>query len=497
VIPISEYRGLDATDMSALIQAGDLSATQLLESAIARMSQVNLAINAIVIPMLEHARERAGAAPQGPFGGVPFLLKDLFQDFAGVPSSCGNQGLKRTGYTPKAHAEIVKRWLAAGTVMFGRTNTPEFGSKGITEPVAWGPTRNPWSLEHSPGGSSGGAAAAVAARIVPMAAASDGGGSIRIPASFTGLFGFKPGRGRTPSGPGVTDPMHGASVNHVLTRSVRDSARMLDATHGPERGGGFRLASPPRPYAEELERDPGPLRIAFSARSPIGSDVHPDAVAAVERAAALLASLGHHVEEAAPEIDGMALAMDFCAVWFAQLAHHVAHTRQLVAATDRDFELDSLALSAIARARSGPEYVARYTSWGQHADVLAGFLGRYDVFLTPTTAAPPPRIGEVKTPAWAERALRLGLPLGLGRLLPLAQGTVDEVTFQNLRVVPFTQLANVTGVPAMSVPLAQYRDGLPLGVQLLADHGGEGLLFSIAAQLERASPWQQRLPTLP
>ncbi|MFM2420690.1 MAG: hypothetical protein RL385_5413 [Pseudomonadota bacterium] len=496
MIRFTEYQALDATAMAARIATGEMRATQLLEAAVARMTAVNPALNAVVIPMLDHARARAKAAPQGAFGGVPFLLKDLFQDFAGVSSTCGNSGLKRTGYMPKVHAEIVKRWLDAGTVMFGRTNTPEFGSKGITEPTAWGPTRNPWSLGHSPGGSSGGAAAAVAAGIVPMAAASDGGGSIRIPASFTGLFGLKPGRGRTPSGPGVTDPVHGAAVNHVLTRSVRDSARMLDVTHGPERGGGFRLAPPPRPYAAELERDPGRLRIAFSTRSPIGSEVHPDAMAAVESAAALLADLGHHVEEAAPEIDGMALAMDFCAVWFAQLAFHVAHTRQLVAATDADFELDTLALAAIARARSGPDYVARYTAWGTHADGLSRFFGQHDLYLTPTTAAPPPRIGEVKTPAWAERTLRLGLPLGLGRLLPLAQSKVDEVTFQNLRVVPFTQLANVTGVPAMSVPLAKYSDGLPLGVQLMADHGGEGLLISLAAQLERAAPWQQRLPSL-
>jgi amidase len=277
--------------------------------------------------MHDIARERAKQALEGPLAGVPFLIKDLYQDYAGVQSTSGCLGLKRAHYLATEHSEVVRRWLAAGLVIFGRTNTPEFGAKGITEPVAWGPTKNPWNLEHSPGGSSGGAAAAVAARIVPVAGASDGGGSIRIPAASTGLFGLKPGRGRTPCGPHQCEIMHGAPVNHVHSRSVRDSACFLDAIHGPELGSPYRIAPPERPYLEEVGRDPGKLRIAFNARSPIGTEVDPAVEAALDQTARKLESLGHSVEPATPAIDGLSLARDFLTIWFASLADQVAQTR--------------------------------------------------------------------------------------------------------------------------------------------------------------------------
>lgn len=270
MISEAEYVRLDAVAQAELVRRRELSGSELLEAAILRAEKINPRLNAIVIPMHDIARARARGPLTGPFAGVPFLLKDLHQDYAGVPATSGSRGLRRVGAVPDRHSEIVERDLAAGLVIFGRTNTPEFGAKGITEPEAWGATRNPWDLEHSPGGSSGGAAAAVAAGIVAMAGASDGGGSIRIPAASTGLFGFKPGRGRTPSGPGVGEVMHGGAMNHVITRSVRDSAFMLDATHGPEPGAPFQVAPPTRPYGAEVERDPGRLRVAFSTRSPLG-----------------------------------------------------------------------------------------------------------------------------------------------------------------------------------------------------------------------------------
>jgi len=492
----SEYVQLDAVALAALVRRRELSASELLEVAIARAERLNPGLNAIVIPMYELARARARSALTGPLAGVPFLLKDLFQDYAGVLATSGCRALRRAGATPPRHSEIVERHLAAGLVVFGRTNTPELGAKGVTEPEAWGPTRNPWSLDRSPGGSSGGAAVAVAAGIVPMAGASDGGGSIRIPAASTGLFGLKPGRGRTPSGPGVGEVMHGAAMNHVITRSVRDSACMLDATCAPERGAPCRLAPPERAYAEEVGRDPGRLRVAFSTRSPLGTEVDPAAVAAVEQTARLLEGLGHRVEPADPAIDGKALARDFTRMWFAQLAHQVSTIRAQTRASARDFELDTLAMEAIARARSAPEYVASYVHFCEYGYQLSAFLGGYDVYMTPTLAAPAPAIGGVSTPQWASALVRASMPLGLARLIPLFAGTIEQVTLANLRGVPFTQLANVTGVPAMTVPLHAFPDGLPLGIHFLADHGGEGRLLALAGQLEQVAPWHERRPSI-
>jgi amidase len=496
MISEADYLRLDAVAQAELVRRGELSASELLEAAIARAEKLNPRLNAIVIPMYDIARVRARGPLTGPLAGVPFLLKDLFQDYAGVLATSGSRALRQAAATPDQHSEIVERDLAAGLLILGRTNTCELGAKGITEPEAWGPTRNPWNLEHSPGGSSGGAAAAVAAGIVALAGASDGGGSIRIPAASTGLFGLKPGRGRTPSGPGAGEMLHGAAMNHVITRSVRDSACMLDATHGPERGSVCRLAPPERAYAAEVERDPGRLRIAFSTRSPLGTAVDPAAIAAVERTARLLEELGHQVEPAEPEIDGTRLVRDFLQIWFAQLAHLMQSIRERWKVSEHDFELDSLAMEAIARARSAPDYATSYARWNEYGFQLSQFLAGHDVYMTPTLAEPPPRVGQVGTPPWAATLMRAAFPLGLRRLIPLADGTIERVVIDNLRGFPFTQLANVTGVPAMSVPLYAFPNGLPLGIHFLADHGGEGLLFSLAAQLERAAPWHARRPEL-
>jgi amidase len=496
MISFAEYAALDALALAELVRSKQVTASELLETAIARAETVNPKLNAIVIPMHDLARARAKTELDGPFTGVPFLLKDLYQDYAGVLATSGSMAWKKAQYRPTRHSELVERFLRAGTVPFGRTNTPEFGAKGTTEPEAWGPTRNPWDLTRTPGGSSGGAAAAVAAGVVPMAGASDGGGSIRIPAACTGLFGFKPGRGRTPSGPEIGEALHGAAMNHVLTRSVRDSAAMLDATQGDERASLFHIAPPERPYLEEVACEPGRLRIAFSTRSPIGSEVHPDAAAAVERTARLLEGLGHEVEEAAPSIDGEAMARDFCTVWFAQLAVVVNETCKKLGAASSNFELDTLAVVAIAKATSSVAYAEAYVRWTRYAQQLAEFMTVRDLYMTPTLALPPARVGQRTTPAWAEQAMRIGMPFGLSRVLPLASGTIEHAVLENLKRVPFTQLANVTGVPAMSVPLEQFSDGLPLGIQFVAEHGGEGTLFSLAGQLERAAPWSSRRPSL-
>ncbi len=497
MISAADYMRYDATGLAELVRRKEVSASELLEAAIERAEAVNPRINAIVTPMFEIARQRARGPLSGVLAGVPFLIKDLEQDYAGVPSSAGCKALKRARHTPAEHAEITRRWLAAGTVIFGRTATSEFGAKGITETDAWGPTRNPWRLDRTPGGSSGGSAAAVAARIVPAAGASDGGGSIRIPAAYTGLFGLKPGRARTPMGPRVGEVMHGAAVNHVISRSVRDSASLLDATHGPECGSWTRIAPPERPYSEEVARGPGRLRVAFDIRSPLpGAAVHPEAVAAVEQAARLLETLGHVVEPAAPDIDGEALLDDVLRMWFAHAAVLVDLVRAQTGAGYDGFEIDTLVMASLGRAMSALEYVEGYQRWSVYTRRLGLFLQQYDVYMTPTLAAPPSKIGELDTPAPLKTLAMAGIQLGGGRLLSVASGLIRSLVRRSLERVPFTQLANLTGTPAMSVPLHVDRDGLPQGVQFIADHGGEGLLFALAGQLEQAKPWAARLESV-
>jgi amidase len=490
-----EYGNYDALGLAELVRTRQVNAPELLEAAIARADAVNPKLNAIIIPMHDIARARAQEKLLGPFGGVPFLTKDLFQDYAGVRTAYGCKALKAVNYTATEHAEITRRWLNSGVVIFGRTNTPEFGAKGITEPEAWGPTRNPWNLDHVPGGSSGGSAAAVAAGIVPMAGGNDGGGSIRLPAGHCGLFGLKPGRGRTPWGPAYAEMMHGAAMNHVLTRSVRDSAAMLDATHGPEIGSMYRIEPPARPYLEEVTRDPGRLKIGFTLKSPIGTEVHPEAVMAATDAAKLLESLGHHVEEAEPAVNGPQLARDFVVMWFANCAATVDTIKRQIGCGDAGFEFDTLVMAAFGRASHANEYVAGYMRWNEYTRKLGEFHQKYDLFLTPTLALPPARIGEIATPAWQQVTMRILMALGLTRLV-LKTGVVEQMVQENLKWVPFTQLGNLTGTPAMSVPLHWTAEGLPLGVHFLARHGGEDVLFRLAGQLERARPWKDRRPAL-
>ena len=489
-----EYLAQDATGLAELVRRREATPEELLNLAIARAERTNPRLNAIVIRFDELARARARAPLSGPFAGVPFLLKDLHQEYEGVCSSWGSLARKRWNQPAAQHDVLVERWLAAGLVPFGYTNTPEFGAKGVTEPDAWGPTTNPWKAGRTPGGSSGGSAAAVAAGIVPAAGGSDGGGSIRIPAAYTGLFGLKPGRGRVPTGPARTEELHGAIMQHVLTRSVRDSARLLDATHGAEPGSWTLLAPPSRPYAESAERDPSPLRIAFSTRSPIGRRVDAEAVRAVEDAARLLESLGHHVEPAEPVIDGAQLVRDWLCAWYAHVASEVADTQQLTGAGRHGFESDTMTMAALGRALSAPAYLEAHGRWSGYLRELSRLHERYALYMTPAVAGPAPAIGSTATHPIL-RSISAGLvEARLDRLIALGRAQVLDVAYENLRHVPFTQLANLTGVPAMSVPLHITADGLPLGVQFLAPHGGEELLFSLAGQLERASPWAARYP---
>lgn len=483
-----EYRRFDAVGLAELVARGEVSPPELLETAIERSAAVNPVINAVNRPMHDLARARADTPLSGPFAGVPFLIKDLLQDYAGVPTSGGSRSLMNC--PAPAHSEVVNRWLGAGLVVFGKTSAPEFGVKVVTEPSAFGPTRNPWNPEYTPGGSSGGSAAAVAAGIVPAAGANDGGGSIRIPAACCGLVGLKPGRGLISSGSG--EMLYGAATQGVLTRSVRDSAAMLDVLAGPDPAGPYLPAVPAEKYVEALNREPGSLRIGFTTASPVG-DVHPEAIAAVEDAARLLESLGHHVEQADTGIDERAVLHGLAWTMFQGVAADVEDARRRTGSGPDGFEADTLLSAALARTVKAPELAATLHSWSEHARRLAAFHSRYDLLLTPTLASPPVQIGTLDTPTWMQMSSKAVVVLRLTRLL-VRTGQVDRVIDENLRMTPYTPLANVTGRPAISVPLHWTADGLPLGVQFVGPLGGEALLLSLAAQLEAARPWFDRVP---
>lgn len=486
---IQEYMQYDGLGLAELVRNKEVHPRELLRVAMQRAENTHDTLNAIIINMHEHAQKRVTQDLQGPFAGVPFLVKDLYQEYSGVHTSNGSKAFKEANYISEQNAEIVNRWENAGIVTFGRTNTPEFGIKGITEPEAWGSCKNPWNTKHNSGGSSGGSASAVAAGIVPVAGASDGGGSIRIPASYCGLFGLKPSRGRTPWGPQISEAMHGAAMQHVVSRSVRDSAAMLDATHGAESSSLFTIPDPSMPFLQALQQEPKKLKIAFSTKSPIGTKVSKDAVNAVKHTARLLESLGHIVVEDQPQIDGMALAKDFITTWFSQFSYVLEQTKLMIGASDSGFELDSLAIAAFGSKTNANQYIHNLGNWGKYVFAMNTFFKQYDLYLTPATASVAPKNNEVGTPLWQKPILK-GL-LKIGQAHWLAQGKlVEQIITENLKWVPFTQLANITGLPAMSVPLYWNRNNLPLGSQFIAPFAQEELLFQLAHQLEQAQPWK-------
>jgi len=477
---MKDYARYDATALAELLRRKEVSAAELLEAALARAHVVEPTLNAIVQRLETMGRAAAASPGDGPFAGVPFLVKDIAQDIDGVPTYAGSAAFRQQRI--QGDSTFVARCKAAGLVIFGKTATPELALKGYTEPEAFGPTRNPVNPAHSPGGSSGGSAAVVAAGIVPMAGASDGGGSIRIPASYCGLFGLRPSRGRVPCGPHFGEVWEGASSEHVLTRSVRDSAAMLDVLSGASPGDPISIALPTAPFAELARRQPGRLRIGFSTASPIGTAVDPEVVAAVHATAKQLEALGHHVEEATPAVDGLALAKSFITLYLGQTAATLAAACR-DGARASDFELDTRALALLGDALPSGEYVHQRRKWNVYARALGEFFTRFDLYLTPTTAFPAPRIGQLATPAWQRAALKPILALGLGKAL-LKSGQLDKMVESNLSHTPFTQLSNLTGTPSMSCPLALSRSGLPIGMQFVAPLGEEGRLLSLATQLE-------------
>lgn len=491
---MNEYLDHDATALAELLAGGDVTAAELLTLARRRRDEVNPALNAIVADLDDVADQQA-ADPTlaGRFAGVPFLIKDLGQEYAGFPTSNGSRSLVED--VADRHSLVTERFLDAGLVVFGKTNTPEFGAKAITESEQWGPARNPWDTNHTPGGSSGGSGAAVAAGIVPAAGANDGGGSIRIPAACNGLVGLKPSRGVGPYGPQTGEAMLGMSVQGVVSRTVRDSAGLLDAIIGHDSRTGYHGALPQRPFADQIQLPPGSLRIGYSAASAINAHPDPEAVSAMESAAQLLTDLGHQVEEVAPPYDDAALARDFLTIWFAQLAGQVADVKTRLGSSDRCFEADTLASAELGRATGLLPMLSAMKNVNGYIHSLAEFHQEYDYFLTPTLATPPLKVGALTTPDRLQKASRVISRLHAGKLLA-ATGMMDELISENLGWVPYTQLANLTGRPAISVPLHWTARGLPLGVQFVGRLGSDGDLLQLAAQLEQARPWAHRRPHL-
>jgi Asp-tRNA(Asn)/Glu-tRNA(Gln) amidotransferase A subunit family amidase len=485
------YLEHDGLALGQLVNAGDVEAAELLRVAVARADRINPKINAICARLDERAEKQVAAGPTGPFAGVPFLLKDLHQDLAGTTSTSGCRALAHATATDTS--TVVQRWLDAGLIIFGKTNAPEFGAKGITEPELFGPTRNPWDLDRTPGGSSGGAAAAVAAGIVPVAGASDGGGSIRIPAACTGLVGLKAGRGLLPSGPNASDPLNGQATDGVISRSVRDTAAMLDVLAGPDAVSAFAPAVPDRPFLEDLDRPPRRLRIGFTTYSAIRGTAHPEATRAMAAAAQLLTELGHDVEEIKPAWDDQQLAHDFLAVWFVHQAIEVARIKREIGAADDGFEQDTRVMAALGRSTSSLDLVAAQERRHEYIAALARLHSDRDLLMTPTLGEPPIRVGSLELPSLMRTAAEGLLRTKTTRILRLT-GIVDEIIARNLGWVPYTQLANITGRPAISLPLHWSADGLPMGVQFVAPLSGERLLLHLARQLELAAPWDKRRP---
>jgi amidase len=467
---------MDATDQAALVARGDATPLELLDAAVERIERIDPTLNAVVIRWFDHARAIAASAelPAGPFRGVPFLLKDLFATMAGQRISNGNVALKNATTISPIDTTLVSRYKAAGLVIAGRTNSPELGSVPTTEPLAWGPTRNPWDTTRTSGGSSGGAAAAVASGMVPFAHASDGGGSIRIPASCCGLVGLKPSQGRITFGPARNES--GLGVEHCVSRTVRDSAALLDATCGPGIGDTVMAPPPRRAYMDELGAEPGRLRIGLLDHHPQGGHVEQECTDAAQSAAKLLESLGHLVEPAWPAaLEDTSFASQFGALWSTNMGVSLAMFEEIVGRplNDDEFEPMNRAQADFARLFSSIDYARAQAAVAQfRRDVQAWWTQGWDLLLTPTLAQVPVPLGTFANNSDSP-------------MMPLARAGA---------FVPFTPPWNTSGQPAISLPLHWTAGGLPVGVQLVAAYGAEDLLIRVASQLELAQPWAHRTP---
>jgi amidase len=469
---------LDATAQAELVKKGDVTAAELVDGAIERIERLNPKLNAVIIPLFDKARAEARAKLEpGPYRGVPFLMKDLVATTAGDPIHNGMQLLKSLGFVAPEDSYLARKLREAGFINLGKTNTPELGLAATTEPLAYGPTRNPWNTEHSAGGSSGGSAAAVAARMVAAAHASDGGGSIRIPSSECGLVGLKTSRGRISLGPMIGEAWHGLAGEGAVTISVRDSAGILDAVRGPMPGDPYFAPPPVRPFIDEVGRDPGKLTIGLMTNRPgTKTKVHPECVRAVENAGKLLESLGHRVEVSHPDAFDDPEALDHVRTL---IDAHSAQTLDFIGRmlgrplTPDDVEPYTWRFAVDGRKISASDYITAgdwVHLWARR--MAAWWTDGHDLLVTPTIAEPPPKLGD----------------LGGAGGDPLKRWN------RNLEVIPFTPAFNATGQPAISLPLHWSANGLPVGVHFVAPYAREDMLIRIAAQLEAAQPWANRRP---
>jgi amidase len=473
-MPFDEYSSFDGLALGRLVRERKVTAAELMEAAIARAEKHNPKINAIVFRDYERARAAARERKPGaaPFEGVPLLLKDIMGDCAGMPTRSACAFVPATPMP--ADSEVVARYKRAGFIPFAKTNAPELGIPPVTEPQLYGPARNPWNLERTTGGSSGGSAAAVAAGIVPAAHGNDGGGSIRIPAACCGLVGLKPTRGRISLAPNLGDILGGLVVEHVLTRTVRDSAAALDATAGPMPGDPYFPPPPARPYLEELSSRPRRLRIGFSATNPFGGAFHGDCIEAVQQAAKLCAELGHEVEEAVPELNYTMLAQQFEVIYTAGVALSIEATRMLTGAQPAPEKFEVFTWNMYQRGLQIPvaQYLIAQALLQQASRQFAAFFQSHDVLLTPTLGRPPLKIGAIDFMS-------------------------PTTTLLNETITGFAlpcPVYNITGQPAISLPLFWNREGLPIGLMFGARYGDEATLIQLAGQLEQAKPWIDRKP---
>ncbi len=469
-----DYRKHDAISLAGLIAKGEVGAEEVLETAIARAEQVNPAISAVVHKQYERARKAVAAGlPEGPLKGVPFLMKDLGYVEAGERTTFGSSLFK--DFVADHDAAYVSRCKKAGLVIIGRSTSPEFGLNPNTEPRLYGPCRNPWNLEYSAGGSSGGSAAAVSAGILPAAHATDGGGSIRIPAAQCGLFGLKPSRGRVSMAPDAGEGWGGLAAAHVVSRSVRDSALMLDCTTGPEPGDPYTAPMPQRPFLEAVARPPHRLRIALMLKDHRSAKLHPECLKAVQRGAQLCASLGHTVEEADPHLDMVALRPMNNRIAAANTARACSMRWKALGREPSadDVEAVTWAVYQHGLQVSGIEYIDAIAAVHAAGRKMAAFLTSYDVILSTTLAGPPPKLGYFDQ-----------------------NGDVETFAERVTEYLSVTPLHNATGTPAMTLPLHWTADGLPVGVHFAGRYGEEATLLALAAELERAQPWFDRVPAL-
>jgi amidase len=472
---LNDYAAYDGLGLAELIRARKVSTPELIDEAIARIERHNPKLNAVIFKTFDRARDMARTRPAtGPFMGVPFLLKDYFGDQEGTPTRYGSAFMPAVPAPQNSYLKL--KFVQAGFISLGKTNVPEFGLVPVTESNLYGPARNPWNPEHTPGGSSGGSAAAVAAGIVPVAHANDGGGSIRIPASCCGLVGLKPSRGRISMGPVLGDAAGGLTIDGALTRSVRDTAAVLDAVSGAMPGDPYTAPPPPMSYSLAANTNPRPLRIAFATKDLGGKSVHRDCQLAVQAAAKLCEGLGHKVSESSPQLNIEMLSGAFMPIWASSLTMIIDTTAMLTGQEIRrqDFQGLTWGLYQAGKSVTAAQYQMCWLQLHAAARMVAQWHEDYDLWLTPTLGAPPARIGQ----------------------FDMQESDPQKAFAPIIDYVPFTAMQNATGQPAINVPLHWNSDGLPIGVQFVGRYGEEHTLISLAAQLERAAPWSGRHPQI-